>query len=496
VRIGEALAGARRQADLTVAEVSERTRIRATIIRAIENDDYSACGGDFYARGHIRSIAKAVGTDPEQLIHEYDTAHRAPGVYSTVSLEELLASAAEAPQHRGPDWAAGRERAAAAGASVRGWLSRAGALAVLIWVTLRHWLSLTGELAAATWTTMRLKLSRSALGAAAGPALGRVRRRLSRSAAFGLVAAMFTTARLKLSRSLRREPNRPTAGGPTAHPPATSHPAEWDEPNRPTADQAAITQPSERDEPNPPPVRPPATTQPGEPSRPTVHRPATRLPGPRRRLNWSAVLAAAVLAVIGFGIYRLVSGPGQAVSPSAASQPAGTGQPSPHPAPKASATPAAPSPAAAAPVQRLVPVHAKAFGPNGGDHPQLAAQVIRVHPAAGWHTDWYASAHFGNLYSGTGLLLDMGRPVTLTSAQISLGPARGASLQVRVGAAPALAAMPPVAHAVNTSGMVRLHMDRPAHGRYVLIWFTKLPQNAAGTFRANVYHVSLKGQTR
>ena len=106
MRIGEALAGARRQADLSVAEVSERTRIRATIIRAIENDDYSACGGDFYARGHIRSIAKAVGTDPEQLIHEYDTVHRAPGVYSTVSLDELLASAAEAPQHRGPDWAA------------------------------------------------------------------------------------------------------------------------------------------------------------------------------------------------------------------------------------------------------------------------------------------------------------------------------------------------------------------------------------------------------
>ena len=121
MRIGEALAGARRQADLTVAEVSERTRIRATIIRAIENDDYSACGGDFYARGHIRSIAKVVGTDPELLIREYDAAHRASGVYSTVSLEELLASAAEAPQHRGPDWAAGRERAATAGASLRRW---------------------------------------------------------------------------------------------------------------------------------------------------------------------------------------------------------------------------------------------------------------------------------------------------------------------------------------------------------------------------------------
>jgi Helix-turn-helix domain len=474
VRIGEALAGARRQADLTVAEVSERTRIRATIIRAIENDDYSACGGDFYARGHIRSIAKVVGTDPELLIHEYDTAHRAPGVYSTVSLDELLASAAEAPQHRGPDWTAGRERAATAGASLGRWLSRAGALAALIWATLRrwlslagemavliwaalrHWLSLTGELAAATWTTVRLRLSRSALGTAAGPALGRARHRLSRTAALGLVAAMFTTARLALSRFLRRGPNRPAARLPAARPPR---------------EQDELNQPPERE-------------------------PAARLPRGRRGLNWSMALGAAALAVIGFGIYRLVSGPGQAVTPSAASQPAATGQPSPHAAPKPSPTAAAPSPAAAAPVQQLVPVRAKAFGPRGGDHPQLASQVIRVHHAAGWHTDWYASARFGNLYGGTGLLLDMGRPVTLTSAQISLGPARGASLQVRVGATPALAAMPPVAHAVNTSGVVRLHITRPAHGRYVLIWFTKLPQDAAGTFRANVYHVSLKGQTR
>ena len=48
--IGETLAQARQQAGLTVAQVSARTRIRETIIRGIEDDDYSACGGDFYAR--------------------------------------------------------------------------------------------------------------------------------------------------------------------------------------------------------------------------------------------------------------------------------------------------------------------------------------------------------------------------------------------------------------------------------------------------------------
>ncbi len=76
--IGGALAEARSEAGLTITEVSERTRIRATIIRDIERDDYSSCGGDYYARGHIRAIARVVGTDPVPLIEEYDTARIPP----------------------------------------------------------------------------------------------------------------------------------------------------------------------------------------------------------------------------------------------------------------------------------------------------------------------------------------------------------------------------------------------------------------------------------
>jgi transcriptional regulator with XRE-family HTH domain len=105
VRIGEALAEARHQAGLTITEVSRRTRIRDTVIRRIEEDDYSACGGDFYARGNIRSIARAVGADPEPLIHEYDETHRAPGVLSAVSLDELLMTAPPSGRRR-LTWAA------------------------------------------------------------------------------------------------------------------------------------------------------------------------------------------------------------------------------------------------------------------------------------------------------------------------------------------------------------------------------------------------------
>ena len=88
VSIGESLAEARRQAGLSVAQVSQETRIRESIIRDIERDDFSACGGDFYARGHIRSIAGVVGTDSVPLIREYDAEHGPPGAIRAADVFE------------------------------------------------------------------------------------------------------------------------------------------------------------------------------------------------------------------------------------------------------------------------------------------------------------------------------------------------------------------------------------------------------------------------
>jgi cytoskeletal protein RodZ len=88
VSIGEALADARLQVGLTVADVSHQTRIRESIIRDIEQGDFTACGGDFYARGHIRSIAGVVGTDPVPLISEYDAEHGPPGAIRAADVFE------------------------------------------------------------------------------------------------------------------------------------------------------------------------------------------------------------------------------------------------------------------------------------------------------------------------------------------------------------------------------------------------------------------------
>ena len=373
--IGETLAQARRQAGLTMTQVSKRTRIRETIIRMIEADDFSACGGDFYARGHIRAIAKSVGTDPGPLIQEYDTDHRATGPIAAVSLDELLATSA--PQRHRPDLPAAWARVTDASAPV-------------------------------------------AHKASAGAAHGRVGSgykvapRTARWAVFVCLALIVVALGFVALHALAGPPQKAATAATGKH---------------------AVT----------------------------GHNASHGRPGPAAKAS-----------------HRAAPAPGAKASHTAAPSPSSSPAPSPAPAPSQQAEP-------------LTPVQATAFGPNGGDNPQLAPSVLGRGHRAGWHTDWYDSARFGNLYPGTGLLLKMGRAVTITSARIDLGSAAGASLQLRVGDKATMAGLRPVAHASGAGGVVYLSLASPARGRYVLVWFTRLPTDSSGTFQASVHSVALHG---
>jgi hypothetical protein len=167
---------------------------------------------------------------------------------------------------------------------------------------------------------------------------------------------------------------------------------------------------------------------------------AAAYPAVRRRPRSTAVLGLALVVVLGFGVSRFLSGSQHAaVTPPAAGKHAVThrhaGHSGPNPAPQTSQKAVAPSPAPAVPAQTLTPVSAAAFGPGGGqgDNPRLAHLAIDGNRTTGWHTDWYTSARFGNLHPGTGLLLNMGRTVTISSVRINLGRVSGASFQLRVG---------------------------------------------------------------
>jgi len=336
VSIGETLARARRDAGLSVADISNRTRIRQRVIERIEHDDYPARGIDIFARSEIRQIAQAVGIDSTPLIEEYDAA-RQP---------------ARPSRHPAPP---SREPAA---------LSPAGKAYEAI-------RSAVAELRQANWI-LRLGLALLAIAALGGFLL--VRGTSGHQARQAFAAAQHRTghAAMHLARSQHRSPAY-----------------------------------------------------------------AARSPG----------------------------------------------------------SSSSPTPTTSQDVQVLVPAAIAAFGPGGtgqGDSPQLAHLALDGKAATPWHSDWYATSHFGNLQSGTGLLLDMGRTVTITSASIALSNGLGASLSLRVGNRPVLADLQPVAHAPGIGNVVQLRPS-PTRGRYVLVWFTRLPPDQTGTFQASVYDIKVLG---
>jgi len=103
VSIGTALAAARAHAGMTVQDVADRTRIRRTVIEFIERDDFTLCGGDVYARGHLRTIANLLGLDPGPLVAEFNALH--PGE-SPSAAEVFESETAARPERVGPNWTA------------------------------------------------------------------------------------------------------------------------------------------------------------------------------------------------------------------------------------------------------------------------------------------------------------------------------------------------------------------------------------------------------
>ncbi|MEU0841107.1 helix-turn-helix domain-containing protein [Streptomyces sp. NPDC005962] len=102
--VGRALQQARIAAGLTVDEVSSVTRVRVPIVQGIEQDDFSRCGGDVYARGHIRVLARAVRLDPEALINQFDAEHG--GRPEPTPAAPLFDAERIRPEPRRPNWTA------------------------------------------------------------------------------------------------------------------------------------------------------------------------------------------------------------------------------------------------------------------------------------------------------------------------------------------------------------------------------------------------------
>ncbi len=90
--IGPLIAAARNRARLSIDTLSERTRIRPHVLESIEVDDFAACGGDFYARGHLRTLARIFGLDAQQLLDLYDDRYASAEIEARQVFEAELAT--------------------------------------------------------------------------------------------------------------------------------------------------------------------------------------------------------------------------------------------------------------------------------------------------------------------------------------------------------------------------------------------------------------------
>jgi hypothetical protein len=160
--------------------------------------------------------------------------------------------------------------------------------------------------------------------------------------------------------------------------------------------------------------------------------------------------------------------------------------------------------------QVLRPVSAAGFDENGQD----TGLAIDNNPATPWSTSWYkGSPYFGGLKQGSGLILYMGpHPVRLSSVQVTFGSTPGANVEIKIGNSNAQGppgsdpdplgratanAMPTVASQNDVSRTVTFNATSTATGRYVLIWFTKLPPwtGHPDKYLAEIFNVVVRGSS-
>jgi serine/threonine protein kinase len=221
-----------------------------------------------------------------------------------------------------------------------------------------------------------------------------------------------------------------------------------------------------------------------------AYAPARRVSGRPMVTRLAVVLVVLlVLAAIGTGVYSLTRPHGGAGTP-----------------PSKSGSSSASASGAANTV--LTPVGAEGYDALGlandaGDEDNAGAKLaIDGNPSTAWHTQFYVSNPvFGGLKQGTGLLLDMGKQVSLRSVQVTFGPEAGANVAIMVGnnnsiSPQGLASFTRVAKLKDVgAGTTTFQTSGSAKGRYVLIWFTKLPplQGSSNQFEAFISNVAVRG---
>jgi putative peptide zinc metalloprotease protein len=154
----------------------------------------------------------------------------------------------------------------------------------------------------------------------------------------------------------------------------------------------------------------------------------------------------------------------------------------------------------------LAAVSARGFDPLGAagsdpadENSDLAGFAVDKDLQTAWQSQYYlGNPVFGGLKAGSGLIVDMGRMVRVSSVEVTFGSAPGADVAIKVGnqdtlAVSTLATFSTVATADGIGGTHTFRAARSGPGRYLLIWFTKLPPAGPGRFQAQIFNITIRG---
>ncbi|HWG12539.1 MAG TPA: helix-turn-helix domain-containing protein [Streptosporangiaceae bacterium] len=266
---------------------------------------------------------------------------------------------------------------------------------------------------------------------------------------------------------------------------------------------------SARDEPDaydgPGLLAPPPRDLPSRPERPTGSSRSQRYRRRhRRRVILSTAMCLVVLVIFGGEAYHFArdANPSTKSAAQAAfnratprhqapkAKPAGS-----HSSAKASSSPSPQNlkPSSSPSPQNLQPVNASAYGPWGvtGDNPQAAGMAIDASSSTAWQTNPYSSADFGGQQTGTGLLIDLGQPEIIVSAELNIG-SPGAYVEIRGGPSDSPTALKTIGSTRNAGSTTTIRPQEKLV-RYLLIWFTALPRTTTGAYQASIYNITLQG---
>ena len=140
----------------------------------------------------------------------------------------------------------------------------------------------------------------------------------------------------------------------------------------------------------------------------------------------------------------------------------------------------------------LTAVHVASVQPfaeagRSADHPEEASLAIDGDASTAWYTQHYATSSFGELRSGSGLLLDLGTAVDVKRLVVQLA-VPGTAVTVHAGDDPS-SLLSAKTVGTSPSGPSTWTLRPGVTARYWLVWFTRLAPSD-GAFRAGVAEVS------